>query len=380
MVDLKNSISFVIPCLNEQNTLPEILDKINRVCRTEFGDRDTEVIVCDNGSVDNSIKIAEEHNAKVVHCSESGYGAALLCGINHAQYQIVIFADADNTYDFLESPQLVNRLEEGFDFVVGSRLNGDIHPGAMPFLHRYVGTPVLNFFLNLLYARKDNRISDCNSGFRCFKRESFLSWGVSSHGMEFASEMLVKALKSNAKISHVPVSLYPDREQRVPHLKRWRDGMRHFLQIFLDSPKFFFVIGSAMFYIGWLIILLGFLIGPVSIGFASVLGIHSMMFGLLGSLFGIVVWAIGLFLSSKGNPSVRTYRYLINISEDKLFWYSVSLALISFASFLALVIYWGLQNFRFISLEKETLVVITFASNAILLVSNVITAHLLKKS
>jgi glycosyltransferase involved in cell wall biosynthesis len=379
MSNSKKSVSFVIPCLNEHQTLPDVLTKIKKVCLAEFGGRQTEVIVCDNGSTDNSVEIAQESGAKVVHCAEKGYGAALLCGIENARGEVVVFADADNTYDFLETPLLVRELEKGFDLVVGSRLEGDIHPGAMPFLHRHLGTPILNFFINLLYARGTNKIMDCNSGFRCFNRVSFLSWGVKSKGMEFASEMLVKALKSNARISHVPVSLYRDSGKRTPHLARWRDGMRHILQIFLDSPKFFFVTGFAVFCISWLVLITGLCFGPVTIGFASIFGLHSMMFGLLGSFFGIIIWAVGLFLAVKIETDIKTYRYLINLSEGRLFWSSVILVLVSVALFLAIVIYWVLQGFHFIAIEKETLVIVTFASNGMLLVFNVVTAHLLKR-
>ena len=379
MSNSKESVSFVVPCLNEHQTLPDVLTKIKKVCLAEFEARRTEVIVCDNGSTDNSVKIAQEYGAKVVHCAEKGYGAALLSGIENATGEVVVFADADNTYDFLETPLLVRELEKGFDLVVGSRLEGNIHPGAMPFLHRHLGTPILNFFVNLLYARGANKITDCNSGFRCFKRDSFLSWGVKSKGMEFASEMLIKALKSNARISHVPVSLYPDTGKRTPHLERWRDGMRHILQIFLDSPKFFFVTGFAVFCISWLVLVTGLCFGPVSIGFVSIFGLHSMMFGLLGSFFGIIIWAVGLFLAVKIETDIKIYRYLINLSEDRLFWYSIVLALASVGMFAAIVVYWSLKGFHFIAIEKETLVIVTFASNGMLLVFNVVTAHLLKR-
>ncbi len=379
MGNSKKSVSFVIPCLNEHRTLAGVLTKIKEVCLAEFEGRRTEVIVCDNGSTDNSVEIAQKHGAKVVHCAEKGYGAALLCGIENATSEIVVFADADNTYDFLETPLLVRELEKGFDLVIGSRLEGDIHPGAMPFLHRHLGTPMLNFFINLLYARGVNKITDCNSGFRCFKRDSFLSWGVKSKGMEFASEMLVKALKSNARISRVPISLYPDSGERTPHLKRWRDGTRHMLQIFLDSPKFFFITGLAVFFIGWLVLITGLCFGPISIGAASIFGLHSMMFGLLGSFFGIIIWAVGLFLAVKIETDIKTYRYLINLPEGSLFWSSVILILVSVALFLAIVIYWVLQGFHFIAIEKETLVVVAFASNGMLLVFDVVTAHLLKR-
>jgi glycosyltransferase involved in cell wall biosynthesis len=380
MSELKKSISFVVPCRNEQETLGCVLTKINKLCEDEFRDRQTEVVVCDNGSTDRSVEICKEHGTKVVHWERKGYGSALLRGIQEATGEVVVFADADNTYDFLETPRLVEKLEEGFDLVLGSRMQGEIHKGAMPFLHRYLGTPVLNFLLNLLYAESENRIVDCNSGFRCFLRASFLSWNVKSEGMEFASEMLVKALKSNARISHVPVSLYPDCAERTPHLKRWQDGMRHLLQIFMDSPKFFFVVGSNLFLISSLVILLGLFFGPVQIGFASILGLHSMLFGLFGGVFGIVIWSIGLFLAVKMKSDVRTYQYLIELPEDKLFWYSVVLISVSFALFLVILIHWSLRGFHDIYVEKQTLALVAFAVDGTLLVSNVVTAHLLKRS
>jgi glycosyltransferase involved in cell wall biosynthesis len=373
------SISFVIPCLNEEEFLSDILEKIQKLCNTEFASRKTEIIVSDNGSTDNSIRIAQEHGVRVVNCVERGYGAALLFGIQNAVNDVVVFADADNTYDFLETPKLVSELEKGYDLVLGSRLEGNIHPGAMPFLHRHLGTPMLNFFINLLYSKGNNKVKDCNSGFRCFKRESFFSWQVKSKGMEFASEMLIKALKANAKISHVPISLYADSESRVPHLKRWRDGMRHLLQIFMDCPKFFFITGFALFLISWFVIIIGLFFGPISIGFASIFGLHSMMFGLLGSFFGILILSAGLFLSIKVESNIKIYKHLINLSEDKLFWSSVVLICISCLLFIAIIGYWAVQGFRFIAIEKETLVTVTFASNSMLMVFSIIMAHLLKK-
>lgn len=382
MGDKVSSVTFVIPCLNEQQTLPTILQKINKVCAEDLAGRDTEVLVSDNGSTDDSVKIAEEHGARVVHCAERGYGAALLNGIENASNEVVIFADADNTYDFMESPKLILELDAGdYDMVVGSRLDGEVHKGAMPVLHRHLGTPILNFFINLLYARKGNKITDCNSGFRCFKKASFLSWGVKSTGMEFASEMLIKSLKANAKISHVPISLYPDERGRVPHLKTWRDGMRHLMQIFLDCPGVFYGMGSVVFWLSWVVIVLGAIWGPIGIGGqVEILGLHSMMFALLGSIFGIVLWSIGLFLAVRIDTKIKMYKHLLGIEEDKLFWHSVGVLLLSGGMFAAIVVYWGIKGFHFINIEKVTLAVVALAANGILVVANVITAHLLKRS
>lgn len=375
-----NSVSFVVPCLNEEHTLPLVLEKIRGVCTKELSRRMTEIIVSDNGSTDRSREIAREYGARVVECRERGYGAALQFGIRNAVHDIIVFADADNTYDFRESPRLVEELERGYDLIIGSRLKGNVHAGAMPFLHRYVGTPVLNLLLNSLYSRGRTKISDCNSGFRCFRRDSFLAWNVKSLGMEFASEMLVRALKSGARISEVPISLFPDSRDRTPHLKRWRDGMRHLLQILLESPNIFHHVGSLIYMMSWLTIIVGVVAGPVQLGGVSVFGIHTMMFGLLGSLFGLGIWGIGLFLAARQETSVRAYRYVLGMAEDRVFWYSVVFVGISVALFGWIAIEWARHGFRELGLEKETLALIAFGSNGISLVSSVITGHLIKRT
>ncbi len=374
------SLTFVIPCLNEEATLGTVLDKINKVRQECLNDRNTQVIVSDNGSEDRSIEIARDKGARVVHCQERGYGAALQCGINNAETELVVFADADNTYDFLETPRLVEEIDKGFDMVVGSRLHGTIHNGAMPVLHRFVGTPILNFFINALYAGRDNKIKDCNSGFRCFKRSAFQKWGVYSTGMEFASEMLVKALKSQASISHVPISLYPDERERVPHLRTWRDGMRHLLQIFLDCPAFFYRFGLLVFLAGWLVILAGITVGPISLGQVEFLDIHSMLFGLLGTVAGIVIWSAGLFVTPRIESSVRLYKKLIDMSEGVLFWVCFWLFVGSIIFILPIFIYWGVKGFHTISIAKPTVGLIALSTNCLLIIWNLVTAHLIKRT
>jgi glycosyltransferase involved in cell wall biosynthesis len=380
MTNSSRSISFVLPCLNEERALSAVLEKIRQVCASDFADRRTEVIVSDNGSTDNSRAIAESYGATTLLCHQRGYGAALQHGIQAATGEIVIFADADGTYDVSEAPKLVRELEKGCDLVVGSRLHGTIHKGAMPCLHRYLGTPALTFLVNLLYARSGNRIMDCNSGFRCFRRDAFRTWDVNSPGMEFASEMLIKALKAGAKVSNVPISLYADSAGRVPHLKRWRDGMRHLLQILLESPGFFWISGLSLFSISWLIILLGLFVGPLSMGFAVVFGLHSMLFALLGTLFGITLWSTGLFLAARSPVGIRGYRYLVNLPEDMLFWGSVLIGLVSVVLLAAVVIHWAASGFHQIYIQEQTLAIVTFAADGMLLASNVVTAHLLKAS
>ena len=375
----KHSVSFVIPCLNEEKVLHYVLTKIKHLKDTVLTDRRVEIIVSDNGSTDRSVEIAESFGARVIHCPHRGYGAALQCGIYGAECEAVIFADADDTYDFLEAPALLYKLDEGYDIVLGSRLQGTVHAGAMPFLHRYVGTPVLTWIINTLYAKGDYRLTDCNSGFRCFRKDAFMQWGVKSSGMEFASEMIVKVMKSGADITEVPASLSPDKPGRHPHLRTWRDGMRHLLQIVLESPELFNTVGSALWLASWAVLLAGLASGPVSVGMFSILGIHTMMFALLGSIFGLAFWAVGLFISAKHPSSVRLYSTLNGWQEDRLFWFSFSFGALSAAFLLAIVVRWGMGGFANLSLERETLAVIAFGANGILLVANVLTAHLIKR-
>ena len=374
------SISFVIPCLNEEKTLPFVLEKIVRTCNNELVDYPTEIVLSDNGSEDKSAEIAKAYGARIVYCPVKGYGAALKNGIKSADNEIIVFADADDTYDFSETPKLIKEIEKGCDFVIGSRMKGNIHKGAMPFLHHYLGTPILNLLINNLYSRDNYKISDCNSGFRCFRKEVFTGWNIQGDGMEFASEMLVKSLKNNAKISEVPISLYPDHPGRKPHLKTWRDGMRHLLRVFVEAPSFFNKTGISIFTINIILLLLS-IFSPEYIDFLgmSVFGIHTMMFAMLGSLAGQVIWGIGLFISVKEEVTKGFYSKVINLSEDTVFWLIFYLFLFSLVSFGGIFFFWASKGFVNLTLQKETLFVITIASNGMLTLANVFTAHLLKR-
>jgi hypothetical protein len=197
--------------------------------------------------------------------------------------------------------------------------------------------------------------------------------------MEFASEMLLKALKSRAKISEVPISLHPDTRDRRPHLRTWRDGMRHLLQVFLQAPQFFHYTGSVIFLISWGFLLIGWWAGPTKIGFASVFGLHTMMFALLGSFFGLTLWSIGLLLSVRIPSGVRIYRRLLDLGEGHLFWMAMLFLVVSSGFFLAILLRWATNGFEFLALERETMLLTAFGANGILLVFNVITAHMIKQ-
>jgi len=192
-----------------------------------------EVVVTDNGSVDRSVALARAAGARVVHCAARGYGAALLHGFRCALGRWVLMGDADESYDFGELPRFVEQLRAGHPFVMGTRLRGTILPGAMPFLNRYLGTPLLTTLLNRLFG---TRISDCNSGMRAMDREMVLRLDLAAPGMEFASELIVKAAKAQVPMVEVPITLHPDRRGRAPHLRPWRDGLRHVRLLLGHAP------------------------------------------------------------------------------------------------------------------------------------------------
>ena len=229
-------VSFVIPCLNEEKTIEkainmakEAIKKLNTEC---------EIVISDNGSTDNSTKLAIEAGARVVHTTLKGYGNALIYGIKLSHGKYIVMGDADGTYNFRESVLFIEKLREGnIDLVMGSRITGNIEKGAMPYLHRYLGTPVLTYLIRRFFKIK---ISDCNCGMRAFTKEAFESMNLVSGGMEFASEMLIKAGILKMNVCEIPCSLYRDTRGRPPHLRTWHDGWRHLKYIMIFAPKYLY--------------------------------------------------------------------------------------------------------------------------------------------
>ena len=213
----------------------EIVEICMKKCQKSFErlNIDGEVLVVDNGSVDKTAEISKTNGARVVYCSEKGYGNALRCGFQNADGEYVLMGDADNTYDFLEIPLLWEKLTPDIDMVTGSRLRGYIEKGAMPWKNRYIGNPALTFVLNLLYGTK---ISDSQCGMRLMRKSCLEQIDFKTTGMEFASELYVEFAKHKFKIVEVPISLYKDKEGRTPHLRPWRDGFRHL--IYLIKARF----------------------------------------------------------------------------------------------------------------------------------------------
>ena len=231
----KTELTILMPCLNEEETIGLCIRKA--LSFLEQHQIKGEVLIADNGSTDQSRDIARRLGARVVNVEEKGYGSALLGGIRAAKGQYIIMGDSDDSYDFLNLMPFVSKLREGYDLVMGNRFKGGIEKGAMPFLHRYLGNPVLTFIGRLFFRIG---ISDFHCGLRGFRRESILAIGLNTPGMEFASEMVVKSALSGLKIAEVPTTLSPDGRSRPPHLNTWRDGWRHLRFLLIYSPRWMF--------------------------------------------------------------------------------------------------------------------------------------------
>ena len=230
-----SSLTILLPCLNEAETI-EICIKKSQHSLSKFHGAG-EVLIADNGSTDGSQKIAEQNGARVISVAQKGYGSALIAGINASTSKYIIMGDADDSYDLSKLEEFITSLEEGNDLVMGNRFKGGISPGAMPWLHKYVGNPILSW-LGRLFFRVP--IGDFHCGLRAFNKESIMKLDLKCPGMEFASELVVKSALHGLKITEVPTKLKPDGRSRRPHLKTWRDGWRHLIFLLTASPKWLF--------------------------------------------------------------------------------------------------------------------------------------------
>jgi Glycosyl transferase family 2 len=286
-------LTVVMPCLNEAETVATCVRKAV-ACLIAHG-LDGEVIVADNGSTDGSQQLAQAAGARVVNVPEPGYGNALMGGITAARSRYVIMGDADDSYDFTALMPFVERLRAGADLVMGNRFLGGIAPGAMPLLHRYLGNPVLSFIGRLFFG---SRIGDFHCGLRGFRRDSVLKLGLQASGMEFATEIVVKATLAGQQVEEVPTTLSPDGRSRPPHLRSWRDGWRHLRFLLLFSPRWLFLIpGIALLMLG-LAIGIALEPGPLSVGTAMfqlrmlpvasamiVIGFQAVLFAMLTNVY-----------------------------------------------------------------------------------------------
>lgn len=336
--------TFLLPCLNEAASLPGLLAHAKEVLGRDGAA--WKILVADNGSTDGSRELARGLGAEVVEVPRKGYGAALHAGILAAGTEWVVYADADGTYRPEDAVRLLAEARAGgADLVLGSRLEGKIHPGAMPWSHRYLGTPVLSFLLRLLYGVP---VTDCNSGIRCVRAASYRAWRVRSRGMEFASALLIRAAASGARISETPVELLPSKGKRVPHLRTWTDGMRHLLVILAGSPSFFWHLACLLLPLS-LALAVPCLWGPrIVLGRFGFWGEHTLVVATLLGFYGALSADLALLLHSRG-----AYRHvpaplaaLLRISEGALFWGLVATLAVSLGGCAYVALQWSHRGYR----------------------------------
>ncbi len=274
-------VSIIMPCLNEAETLETCIKKAQWFIAEN--DLAGEVIIADNGSNDGSQEIASRLNARVVNIPAKGYGSALKGGIEAARGKYIIMGDADDSYDFSNLNPFVRKLRNGYDLVMGNRFKGGIESGAMPPLHRYLGNPVLTGIGKLLFNSPCN---DFHCGLRGFRKDAISSLELQTTGMEFASEMVVKATLHKMQITEVPTTLSPDGRSRPPHLNTWRDGWRHLRFLLMYSPRWLF------FYPGIFLILTGLL---ATLSLLPSPKVHSLLYSSTAMTIGFQIVTFALF-------------------------------------------------------------------------------------
>jgi glycosyltransferase involved in cell wall biosynthesis len=301
-------ISFVLPCLNEARTIEACIREI-QACVADQG-LSAEIVVADNGSDDGSPRLAAAAGARVVHAAKRGYGAALMAGFDAARGKYLVMGDADLSYDFRDAPRLVAKLREGADLAMGSRFAGRIEPGAMPFLHRYLGNPVLSFLGRRIFRVP---VSDFHCGLRALTRDAYQAMRLRTTGMEFASEIVVKAGVRRLRVAEAPVTLRPDGRGRPPHLRTWRDGWRHLRFLLTLSPRWTLMFpGSLLFVLGAALLLVGWLGGTESGGVAR--AVNRMLIGSLlvtvgyGAITTAFAMRIFALVEELGPPAPRLER------------------------------------------------------------------------
>jgi glycosyltransferase involved in cell wall biosynthesis len=345
-------VSVVMPCLNEARTVGRCVHKA--VAELDRLGVRGEVVVADNGSSDRSPEIARAHGARVVHVERRGYGSALQKGIEAARGRYVIIGDADESYDFGNLRPFVEQLRRGDDLVMGNRFRGGIRPGAMPWLHRYVGNPVLTGILNLFFH---SPIGDAHCGLRGFRKDAYERLGLSTTGMEFASEMVVKACLNRQRISEVPIVLYPDGRDRPPHLRSFRDGWRHLRFLLLLCPTWLYLIPALVLILGGLSLMAWLSPGPRHVAGVG-LDVHTVLLGALCTLVGcqtLWLWAYAkIFGWTSGllPPNTFSTRIFTHLNLERGLLAGAALFLIGLGLNVWLVVEWYGHNLG--ALEVQT--------------------------
>lgn len=282
-------LSVVLPCLNERETVGICVAKA--VTALKDAGISGEVLVADNGSTDGSVELAQAAGARVVHVENRGYGNALRGGIQAARGTYVLMADSDDSYEFAHIPRFVERLRSGSDLVMGNRFRGGIGKGAMPVLHRYLGNPVLTAIGRLFFC---SPCKDFHCGIRAFRKQSYERMDVRSTGMEFASEMVVKASLLHMRVSEVPTTLSPDGRSHPPHLRTWHDGWRHLRFLLMYSPRWLFLYPGITSILVGLAACFWLMPGPRRVG-DIVFDVHTLAYAFGSMLVGFQLLAFAVF-------------------------------------------------------------------------------------
>jgi hypothetical protein len=305
-------VSIVMPCLNESECLAACIVNAQEALTqilTRYG-LFGEIVIADNGSTDGSQALAESLGARVVPVARRGYGAALIGGAEAAYGRFVLMGDADGSYDFRDGVEMIGRLARGADLCMGSRFKGGIAPGAMPWKNRYIGNPVLTGILNLLFR---SGIDDAHCGLRAIRRDAFLSLRLTGTGMEFASEMVIKAALRKLRVEEVPATLSVDLRSRDPHLRPWRDGWRHLRYLFMLSPTWVFGLPAIAAIMCGLFIFAGAILGqqgviPPTFGSSwTILGGALIGLGHMGGLMAVATHLYGVMAGYR-RPHTLTRR------------------------------------------------------------------------
>jgi glycosyltransferase involved in cell wall biosynthesis len=359
-------LTILMPCLNEAETIG--------ICITKATDWisknnvDAEILISDNGSIDGSQQIAENLGARVINAPDKGYGAALIFGILNAKGQYVIMGDSDDSYDFsLLTPFLI-KLREGFDLVMGNRFKGGIAKGAMPHLHRYFGTPILSFIGRLFFK---SSIGDIQCGLRGFKQNIVIQLNLQTVGMEFASEMIVKASIFKLKIAEVPTTLAVDGRSRPPHLRTWHDGWRNLRFYLMHSPKWLFYIPGIFLFVVGIILMLLTIAKPFEIVKGIFFDANTLIFGSVFLITGFSCLTLGLFTQSYATEQGFLPKNKIDDKIEKIFTLEVGL-LIGLLIFLLGIVgsfysFYKWQQAKFGNLEYKEILRIVIPSVTLIL-------------
>ena len=351
-------VTIVMPCLNEAETLGVCISKAR-----DYLDRAGiagEILIADNGSDDGSLTIAEQAGARIVHVAQRGYGNALIAGIQAAHGDYVIMGDADDSYDFSNLDEFVRALRNGADLVMGNRFQGGIAPGAMPPLHRYLGNPVLSKIGRLFFRSK---IGDFHCGLRGFRRDRIQALDLHSGGMEFASEMVVKATLGGLDVQEVPTTLSPDGRSRPPHLRTWHDGWRHLRFLLIYSPRWLFfypgiVLCALAVVLGVFVEITTVRIGSVTLGVDTLVVCYAMLIiGFQSVLFAVLTKKYG---TNEGflPPNPTFERVLRQVSFERGVVMGLILFVIGVVGLVVAILKWRTVGFGSLNPTQELNIVI----------------------